>query len=147
MSDKTDPTPSFDNIKGLVQDVSAKLQRRMDELRVGTAFEDVRPSDARTFALIGRRPRNLSELAQDLGISRQATHRSVMRLVERGGVSLQSVEGNNRDKIAVPTELGKKGQQMAAKNLQILESELEEKLGPDDLTNFRRILVKILAEE
>jgi DNA-binding MarR family transcriptional regulator len=132
-----------DNVYGLMQDLTERIADRMTELRSKTPFADVWPSDAKTFMLISRHPRTISDLARALKISRQATHRSVMRLVERGGVELVPAPGSNRDKIAIVTELGKKARSMAAKNNQIVEAEMAEKIGADKVEELRAILKKL----
>lgn len=144
IDDKTNRLPRFDNIKGLIQDLTQQLDARMHSLRVGTEFEDIRPSDAKTFILISRHSRNISELARDLGITRQATHNSILRLIENGLIELHPAPGSKRDKIPVITEKGQALRRFAAKNLAIIEGELEAKIGKDRLEQLRGILIDLL---
>ncbi len=146
MNDKKSRLPRFDNIKGLVQDLTEKLDVRMHSLRVGTEFEHLRPSDAKTFMLISRHPRTISELARDLGITRQATHNSILRLIENGVVELHPAPGSKRDKIPVVTAKGQAVRRLAAKNLVIIEAELEAKIGTERLEQLRGILIDLLQE-
>ncbi len=144
MNDKESRLPRFDNIKGLVQDLTEKLDVRMHSLRVGTEFEHLRPSDAKTFMLIARHPRHISELARDLGITRQATHNSILRLIENGLIELHPAPGSKRDKIPLVTEKGQALRRFAAKNLFIIEAELEAKIGAERLEQLRGILIELL---
>ena len=146
MNDKNSRLPPFDNIKGLVQDLTEKLHARMNSLLVGTEFEHIRPSDTKTFMLISRHPRTISELARDLSISRQATHNSILRLIENGVVELHPAPGSKRDKIPVVTEKGQAVRRLAAKNLVIIEAELEAKIGTERLEQLRGILIELLQE-
>ncbi|MEM7271255.1 MAG: HTH domain-containing protein, partial [Pseudomonadota bacterium] len=72
------------SVRVLMQDVSEKLDERAAQYRAETPMRPVRPSDARVAALVARRPRGLPEIAERLGISRQAAHRSIQRLQEMG---------------------------------------------------------------
>ena len=133
------------NIRGLIQDCSEYLDIRMAELREGTPLGDVRPADAKTFMLVSRHPRSASELARSLGISRQAAHLSLNRLMELGVVELETRDGNQRDKIAVVTKQGNRYKKLIAEKIAIIESEIESVVGKRDLEDLRRILSKFLS--
>lgn len=143
MNDIQPGLPSPNNIKGLVQDLTEQLDARMAELRVGTPFESVRPSDVKTFMLVARHPRTVSDVARALSVSRQAIHGSVRRLMKRGMIELQPAPGSRRDKIAAVTEEGHVARREVARNLGILESELKSRIGSERLEILRSILVEL----
>ncbi|WP_299472942.1 helix-turn-helix domain-containing protein [uncultured Roseibium sp.] len=144
MDDKKPTHPAFTNIRGLVSDANEYLDQRMVELRKGTGLDAARPADANIFMMISRHPRTISELARDKGVSRQAVHAAVSRLVDLGALRLEPVPGNKRDKLPVPTEIGNQARQKAGALLRELEGELETAMGKDDLETLRSLLVKLL---
>ncbi|CTQ56101.1 MarR family protein [Roseibium album] len=144
MSDKKPTQPHFANIRGLVADLNEHLDQRMVQLRKGTDLDAARPADANLFMMISRNPRTISELARDKGVSRQAVHASVSRLVELGAIRLEPVPGNKRDKLPVPTELGQQARARVGGLLRELEAELVGVLGKEDLEIFRSLLLRLL---
>ena len=146
MDDKK-PThpPRHHNIRGLVSDLAEHLDQRMVELRQGTGLDAARPADANLFMMVCRNPRTISELARDKGVSRQAIHSGISRLVNLGALRLEPVPGNNRDKLPVPTELGNQARATAAGLLKQLETELQDTLGSEDLEVLRGLLVRLVS--
>lgn len=140
MDDKRDATPGQNNIRGLVQDLSERLDARANELRGNTAFASTRPADAKTFMLISRHPRGLTALSTALKISRQAAHKSVLRLVEAKVVQFDYVEGSKRDMIANLTEDGLKARKVGLEIAGAVEEMIRETVGNEDLETLRRIL-------
>ncbi|QFT30855.1 MarR family transcriptional regulator [Roseibium porphyridii] len=147
MNDKKPTQPPFASIRGLVFDLAEQLDKRMIELRQGTGLDAARPADANLFMMICRNPRTISELARDKGISRQAVHSAVSRLVDLGALRLEPVPGSKRDKLPVPTELGQEARVKVAGLLKQMESELEEAVGTDDLERLRALLIKLVATQ
>ena len=141
MDDKKDTRPGQNNIRGLVQDLSERLDAKSNELRSDTAFASARPADAKTFMLISRHARGLTALSKALKISRQAAHKSVLRLVEAGVVRFDYVEGSRRDMIANLTEEGLKARKVGLEIAGAVEDMIRGKVGADDLENLRRILI------
>ncbi|MCV6596237.1 MAG: MarR family winged helix-turn-helix transcriptional regulator [Mangrovicoccus sp.] len=134
------------NLRGLVQDASELFDGMATELRKQTAFGDSRPSDAKTFMLISRHPRGLTELAEALQISRQAVHKSVQRLVEAGVVEFEYAPNSRRDKIADLTEKGIKARQVGFEISSRIEEYVQQRVGQEDLETLRRILMALLEE-
>ncbi|MBL4799529.1 MAG: winged helix-turn-helix transcriptional regulator [Oleispira sp.] len=146
MVDKKNNLPNPTNVKGLMQDLVEKLDSKMQMKRKGTLWEDVRPSDAKLFLLTARHQRSIADLAKALGISRQAAHKSVKRLLDRDVVELRQFPGNNRDKIVVITDAGNTARIMVAKSLGAIESEIEERIGKKRLEEFRQTLLDLNDE-
>ena len=90
--------------------------------------------------LISRHPRGLTELARALNISRQAAHKSILRLVDIGVVKFDYAEGSRRDMIAEITVKGVAAQKIGHGIAATIENEIRAKIGQDDLETFRRIL-------
>lgn len=143
MDDKNTFRAGQNNIRGLVQDLSERLDAKSNELRSETAFASTRPADAKTFMLISRHARGLTALSQALKISRQAAHKSVLRLVDAGVVSFDYAEGSKRDMIAMLTHEGLSARKVGLEISQTIEGILQEKIGEDDLETLRRILMAL----
>ncbi|GAB5508303.1 MAG: hypothetical protein Rhirs2KO_34660 [Rhizobiaceae bacterium] len=132
------------NVRGLVQDVSELFDAMANELRSKTVFANTRPADAKTFMLISRHPRGLTELANALEISRQAAHKSVQRLVEAGVVSFDYAPNSKRDMVAELTEKGLEARKVGLGIAAEVERFVCEAVGDKDLEALRRILLKVL---
>ena len=143
MDDKKLNQAGQNNIRGLVQDLSERLDTKANEIRADTAFASTRPADAKTFMLISRHPRGLTALSQGLKISRQATHKSVLRLVDAGVVSFDYAEGSKRDMIATLTTKGLEGRKVGLEIAHTIEEMIRKEVGDDDLETLRRILTKL----
>ena len=141
------PYPKYDNIRGLVQDLSEQLDLRMVELRESSPQLNVRPADAKMFMLISRQPRSVSQLAKVLEISRQAAHASIKRLIGHGVIELDFAEGNNRDKLPTVTEKGHVVRQKIGAILVQLESEISDVLGAEDTEVLRGLLKRLVTKD
>ena len=67
MDDIPSTLPS-NTLYNLMQQLSALLDKRAAGLRRGSRYEDVRPSDVRTFVQVARKARSESEIAQVMTI-------------------------------------------------------------------------------
>ena len=144
MVDERVSVPASDNIKGLVQDLSEMLETRMIELRQGSVLASVRPSDAKVFIAAARGRNTISQIATGLGISKQAVHMSVGRLIDNDLVRLTAKWGSRKDKIIEITSHGRMAQSIAAEKLDVLERELVDRIGWERLETFRSLLKDLL---
>ena len=143
MGDKKYPLVVHDNIRGLIQDLSEQFDAMSDVARKQTVFADARPADAKTFMLISRHPRGLTELAKALKISRQAAHKSVQRLVEAGLIEFEFAEGSKRDKIARITKPGLEARKVGLGIAAQVEAYVKERVGEEGLEQLRRLLIAL----
>ena len=135
----------FDNIRGLLQDLSSELDRRTIAHRKGTRYEKVRQSDVRVFIMASRQPRSEAEIARELEVTRQAVHGSVQRLKALGVLDLVKQPGNGRDKVVTVTESGWQAQEVAKASIHLLEQECTDILGAKGLEQFRKQLVALVT--
>lgn len=133
-----------DNIRTLLHDLGNALDERFAQFRRGTIYESVRPSDVRVFVRATRAPQTISEIARSLGVSRQAVQISVQRLQKLQVLSSKSSPQNKRDRIVVVTARGQHAASTAAHQVQRVEKEFVEAIGPGGLLEFRNSLVTIL---
>lgn len=147
MSDKKPDYPGRNNIRGLVQDLAEQFDAIADALREETVFAGTRPKDAKTFMLISRQARGISDLAKALQISRQATHKSVQRLIAAGVVELNYVEGSRRDMIASITPAGLEARKVGLHIAGKVEAQAEARIGKARLEAFRQTLQDLTRRE
>ena len=145
MSDSSGNPIPFDNIRGMLQDLTAHLDHQLTHYRQGTRYENVRKSDVRVFTLASRKSRTMSHMARDLDVSRQAVHSSVKRLIDLKVVELIAQPGNSRDKLVAVTERGFHARQIAVEQIQRLEKELQLVLGAEKLGQFRSLLQELVV--
>ena len=131
------------SLKGLLQDTLEWMEVRNSELRRGSEFEGT-PAEAKLFATLRGRSRSISELARAIGVSRQAVHNTVHRLIEAGVVELVAQENSKRDKLVKITRKGTRVQAMAAKNLKVIENEMADRIGAKNVELIRSLLIKNL---
>lgn len=134
------------NLKGLLQDTLEWMDVRNAELRADTGFAHATPAEARLFAVLRGRERSISELARALGVSRQAVHHTVHRLISAGVVELAPAAHSRREKLVRITEAGGQIQTMAARNLRQIEKEVAGHLGKENVQLIRTLLMKLMAE-
>ena len=131
------------NIKGLMMDILGRWNSEMDAQQASTPFASIRPADMRTFGQLRGRPTPMIDLHQQLGISRQAAHRSVQRLVEHGVVAIKQSPDSKKDKIVVPTQKGEELRDLAAKRIREIESDCAIRIGQDGLDDLRNKLIAL----
>lgn len=134
------------NIRTLLLDVAAWLEKDTQHMATSAGFAAIRPSDARMFASIADRPRTISQLARAMNISRQAAHSSIGRLMEWNAVELRHAPGSRRDKVAILTEKGLKARQATQARLKAMESLIENKIGVERLELLRTLLLDLASD-
>jgi DNA-binding MarR family transcriptional regulator len=146
MPDSSPPrTIRYDNIRGLLQDLTSELDRHGAVHRRGTRYEGARQSDVRVFVMASRQPRTVSEIARELQVTRQAVHSSITRLKSLDVVELVHQPGNDRDKLVAVTDKGWQAQAVANDVIKQLERECAEILGTKGLEQFRRQLLALVS--
>ncbi len=97
-------------------------------------------AEALIFATMRGRELTVSEIARLRGVSRQAIHRTVSGLVERGYLQLKPVDGSRRDKAVLITSAGHRERKKIGDVLREVEKEIAQKIGKERLEILRDIL-------
>ncbi len=145
MIDSDLPGPSRDNIRSLLYLLGSELDRQIAEVRHGTPYEHVRPSDIRVFVYASAGTSSISDIARQLGISRQAVHMSAQRLKDLGVVALAPVQPGKRDVMITLTPQGLDARRTAEAQIVAIEKNIADVLGVDGLETLRRTL-QVLIE-
>lgn len=133
------------NIKGLVSDLYFVMEKQLRDALAGSEFEEIRPADGKVFMMITRQTFSLSEYARITGISRQAIHKSITRLVEHEVISLVSAPNSKRDKVPKITDKGEDLHEMLAVIFKDIEQGLIDKVGSEKFSLFKSVLEEIVC--
>lgn len=144
MADKTDQTLLLENLRSLLFYLGLAIDDRLSQLRKGTPYEKVRPSDVRVFVRVLRAPQTISEIARALHVTRQAAQSSVQRLIKLQLLELQTIPGNRRDKHVAVTTRGGEASKTASQQIGQVENELAHAIGKDDIEDLRGVLNTML---
>jgi DNA-binding MarR family transcriptional regulator len=145
MADKIMAGPAFNNIRTLIHFLGEKIDANLAQRRSGTAYAGVRPSDVRTFVMAARATKSISEIARQLGISRQSAQASVHRLIKLGVLNLASEPENRRQKQVVLTARGQMANKTAAEQILAEEEAMAADIGRENLEQLRTWLEKLLG--
>lgn len=94
------------------------------------------------FVNIGEGVLRPSDIAQKMGVTRQAVHQTINELVQSGFVSLENDPNDKRAKIVSFTEVGFNLASDALKSLREVEAELAARLGEQLVAQLREALLK-----
>ena len=144
MVDENDKPLAQDNLRTLLFYLGLAIDDRLSQLRRGTPYEKVRPSDVRVFVRAFRKPQTISEIARDMQITRQAAQSSVQRLMKLQLLELQSIANNKRDKIVQVTARGAMASKTAGQQISQIEAEFAGFIGKDKVEEFRLHLQMML---
>lgn len=128
----------------------ANLQWVEDEqarLLQDSAFAEAGPSEVRLFAALRGESRTIAELARYLGISRQAAHQTVHKLIGHGVVRLEPMQDNRREKQVVITQRGQEARELTAKHFRLIENKVARKIGKAQLQVLKQLLAENLQEK
>jgi DNA-binding MarR family transcriptional regulator len=144
MIDETPRGLSADNIRSLLHYLTIEMDEQMASARQGTAFGQVRPADAKIAIIASRKKRTLSELARLMGVSRQAIHLAVQRLIKMQILALEPVPQDKREKFVVITPHGHDAIALAEKQIRNMEVELAEVIGAEGVETLRATVQVLL---
>ncbi|MDE2384131.1 MAG: winged helix-turn-helix transcriptional regulator [Alphaproteobacteria bacterium] len=140
MTDIPSAGPARNNLRSLVYFLGEIMDRKIAERRKGTPYEKVRPSDIRVFVTAARSEMSISEVARELGVSRQTVQASVQRLVTLGVVEVRALPGSRRDKLVGVTARGALAQKTAQQQILAVEADLAALVGEEKFEDLRQML-------
>ena len=128
------------NINRLMRDKSEWIESCMRQRAPKRAHSEFTDAETMIFSTLRGRELTVSDIARLRGVSRQAIHRTVSGLVERGYVRLKPAEGSRRDKVVAITATGQKLRDRAGDLLQDIEADIAKVIGKKRLETLREIL-------
>lgn len=146
MPNQKSATKLHESLKALLRDSLAWVEEEQLKLLQESPYARASNAEIKLFAALRGESRSISELSRFLGISRQAVHQSVHRLIGRGVVRLESTETNKRDKLVIITDEGREVQKITAQHFQIIEKKMAKNIGRENLELIRKLLKDNLAK-
>lgn len=107
-----------------------------------SGFHDVRPVHGFAFAFLSAAPATTAQLAEHLGITKQATSELVQDLVERGYLTRVADPTDRRARLLLLTDRGHGCTRAAEDAARRTVETWERRLPPDDAAALREGLVK-----
>lgn len=122
------------------QVVLTEFLRRLDEAGYG----DLRPSHGMIFQILYGKGATSSELAERLGVTKQASGQLVTELEKRGYVQRQDHPQGGRRRLVVLTDKAIAHMRVAGMLLHQIEGEISTKVGDEGLITLRRELSAVI---
>jgi DNA-binding MarR family transcriptional regulator len=122
------------------QTVLAEFNHRLS----AAGYGELRPAHGMIFQILQGPGRTSTELAEQLGITKQAAGQMITELEERGYVRRQDHPKGGRRRLIILTDKAVAHLQVAGTTLHQLEAELAEKMGDADLTGLRKHLAQLI---
>lgn len=142
MLDKKTDTQLKTSLKVLLRDSLEWIEEEQARLLKDSPYADTSNAEFRLFSALRGESKSISQLSRYLGVSRQAVHQTVHKLIEKNIVQLESTENNKRDKLVVITPEGRNVQKVVAEHFQIIEKKVAKNIGSKNLELLRQLLQK-----
>ena len=115
----------------------------MEGEMINSSKKDIRhltPAEIKLFNTLRGSKKSISDLSRVMGISRQAVHKTIHRLMEFGYIELTISPDNKRDRLVSITRKGLKVRERGAKIIREIERKLSKNIGRDNLELIRDLL-------
>jgi DNA-binding MarR family transcriptional regulator len=122
--------------------ILGEFVRRLD----AAGYTDLRPVHGLVFQALRGSGATATELADRLGVTKQAAGQMVDDLETRGYVRREAHPGGGRRRLVVLTEKAERHLVVAGRVLHGLEGELGGRLGDPDLVGLRSELVRLIRD-
>ena len=128
----------------LVTGAARVVSDRLGAAVVRSGVDDMRTSFGFVIRALAERDRTLTELAELLGVTKQAAIKVVDEMQARGYVERTADPTDRRAKVIGLTPKAKKVRRAALSESERLEAELREDLSARDVAALRRTLLRLL---
>lgn len=119
-------------------------QRLVDDLAVA-GFSDIRAVHGAVFAYLGPKGEMIAHLARRSGQTKQAIHKLVVYLEERGYVQRVDHDSDGRANLVVLTEKGRSAVAIAEASIQQTEEAWAKKIGLKKMRALRGLLAELVG--
>ena len=121
---------------------SRPVAERLNAAVAAAGVDDMRAPYGFVIRALARAPLGLTELAEYLGVTKQAAIKVVDEMEARGFLIREPHPQDRRAKVLVLTDQGQRVRQAALAESRRMEDELRAELGDADVDAFRRVLVR-----
>jgi DNA-binding MarR family transcriptional regulator len=126
----------------LVVGASRPVAERLNAAVAAAGIDDMRTPYGFVIRALARAPLGLTELAEYLGVTKQAAIKVVDEMEARGFLIREPHPADRRAKVLVLTPKGRAVREAALRESGRMESELRAELGDADVDAMRRVLVR-----
>jgi DNA-binding MarR family transcriptional regulator len=128
------------NLKQLLLQRSDWFAREIMKGVKRSDYAFISPAQSRLLAHMGGKPMSMSELARRLAISRQAVHKTVGELIQRGILEVHDDPERGNSKLVYYTDKGRQLNRAGAQIIERLEERVARRIGSDGLATMKRLL-------
>lgn len=128
------------NIIDLIHEKQFRLRKRQQDMWNAQSSIPITNTEWSILALIYGKQPTISEIAQQVGITRQAAHKSIKTLDAKGLIDINPMKNNNRNKCIKLTSLGTDCFLKNQKLKDEIEKEIGQKIGCDKITQLKELL-------
>lgn len=133
------------SLKALLRENLQWIEDEQARLLQDSPFASAGRAEIKLFAALRGESRSIAELSRYLGVSRQAAHQTVHKLIAHGVVRLEPMAGNRRQKMVVITDKGQEARALTAQHFRQIESQVAGNIGKAELEQLKRLLAGNLA--
>ncbi len=140
------PTQESPDLMGLINEKYSILHRRREAMWATTGLVPVTVTEWHVLSRVRDGSSSISEVARAVNISRQATHKCIRSLQDKGILTVDTHPDNRRNRVVSMTDFG---HLCYAQNLAFrleVEQQVEASIGAEQLCLLKDILDKIPPE-
>ena len=128
------------NLIDLLSEKHKKLRKEVMKLWIERNGEYITDTESHMLGMLDAKSMTVAEIARKMNISRQGAHKCAKKLIDSEYITMNAIEGNNRDKLLVLT---KKGEEYCSEMLilkQRVEEEVCKNIGGENVEFLKEIL-------
>tara|TARA_B100000795_G_scaffold72151_1_gene50835 strand:+ start:1005 stop:1457 length:453 start_codon:yes stop_codon:yes gene_type:complete len=129
------------NFLRLLLEISEWMESEMLELSQNSEYQGS-IAEIKLFNALRGQEKSISELARILGVSRQAVHKTIHKLKDKGYLELVISRNNKKDRLVKITESGQDIRKQGAEYLMKIERKLSWSIGERNLDYVKEILLE-----
>jgi len=129
------------NFLRLLLEISEWMESEMLELSQNSEYQGS-IAEIKLFNALRGQEKSISELARILGVSRQAVHKTIHKLKDKGYLELVISRNNKKDRLVKITQSGQDIRKQGAEYLMKIERKLSWSIGERNLDYVKEILLE-----
>ena len=129
------------NLLRLLLETSEWMESEMLKLNQNSEYRGT-IAEIKLFNALRGQEKSISELARILGISRQAVHKTIHKLKDKGYLELKTSKDNKKDKKVIITDSGQTIRKEGAEYLIEIEKKVSWNIGERNLIYLKEILIE-----
>ena len=133
------------NFLRLLLEISEWMESEMLELSQNSEYQGS-IAEIKLFNALRGQEKSISELARILGVSRQAVHKTIHKLKDKGYLELVISRNNKKDRLVKITQSGQDIRKQGAEYLMKIERKLSWSIGERNLDYVKEILLEYVKK-